>query len=181
MEKMKMPDLEKGFMINGYQEFNRWQTPILSVLKRTIKEKNQWAYLSQEVRAEVIGEDMITGHPNFYEFRVIDTWEGAYIMRSGSCMYGLNPFKNNVLLKSIAKKDKRAYEPINTRSYVHCPFTNAEIVSVQETIEMLNSNETERPNLYMDIEWTVDEVKYNLYSPCKYINFPNFEKEKTRK
>ena len=163
-----LPDLENGYMVMGYNQANRWQTNIESVLaKKDSNGDSQYAYMSHECRGEDVSPN-IFGSRN-YEFLVIKTWKGNYNLRSGSYNFGFNPFQN------FAKRSPlTVYEKTEAEVVVRCDNREASYLSVDETLDMLQHETPNKNNkLYMEVSYFLNGSNYIVYAPCRYTNFPN--------
>lgn len=151
---MLVPNLKDGYFVNAYGSIkNQWQTPVVSALKKTEDGKDYYSYMARECRNEALTEEngLISGHGANCEVRLLNTWEGNYIMRTNS-LY-------------LAKQKLREFELFDLISKVHCPLVEVEELDF-ETV--LNSLWEERNlNIYMSIEWD----NYTAYVPCRYMNY----------
>jgi len=163
------PDLRDGFMILNYNGNNRWQTGIECVLVRS-KEggEEERAYLSHECRAENVSADPFS-HPGDYEFVGISTWNGNYLIRSGSCFYGFNPFSS-----SRRNTFGPTYEKTSQIFLVSCKNREAHYLSFDEALELLQQNfGNGYKKLYIKATFKRSGYKYTIYAPANYINFPS--------
>jgi hypothetical protein len=165
-------------MINHHAFWNRWQTHVVSALRRTSRTgQEDWAYLSNEVRAEAIldEEGRIFNGTEPYEFCVLQSWLGTFILRSGSCLYGFNPLRNYRLCNRFKVRGNSSfYVKCDYASLVVCPQVEVVPIGFQEALSFLQEEDREKHNrIYMRIAWQDGDWKYDLYTPCKYLNFPN--------
>ena len=96
------PDLLRGYMINGGENQNLWQTDIQNILSRQDREgRKDWAYLAKSCRAEYVSPLQIFGD-SFFEAAVVQDWNGTFMLRSGSALYPILPWQK----KKIAARRK---------------------------------------------------------------------------
>ena len=170
---MKVPDLENGFMILNHNTANRWQTNIEAVLVKEAGAKNrdgsddqdQYSYLSHECRSENVGEDPFDHADALYVG--ISTWSGNLVFGSGSSIWRKSP--------------KFQMRGTNNQHVVNCEEVNAKFVSFDEVLRNLQSDCSYGfRRLYTELIYTHLGVTYRLYTPCRYLNFPNPELEKKK-
>ena len=155
----EVPDLESGFMILNRDTPNRWQTRIESALVR--KESNhgsEYAYLSHECRSENVGEDPF-GHGDAL-FVGISTWSGNFFLGSGSSLFRKN----------------QKFHPRETQNefLVSCKSRAITYLDFDNVLTYLQRDcESSYEVIYTEIEFCINNQEYLLYTPCRYINFPN--------
>lgn len=150
-EDLSKIDIRKSF-IHFISEKNSWRTNIKSILSA----KNKKIFLVKECRAETISEHPFN-HPGKYEFLGIIEDDKTHFIRTSPNEGN----KENVQLNAPTKNKKYIIE------------SNVNYLSFDEVNEILLLGET--INIYCEIEYEYEGIKYNLISKCEYINY-NSEK-----
>jgi hypothetical protein len=175
---MTVPDLAGGFIVNGFDKANRWQTFIEAALcRRDADGETRWAYLSTPCRAEFVTEQRIFGE-RYAEVVRAHTWDGTFTMRSGAALYRLNPWRNRRpgAIPAGAAASRLHYSPSEARDLVNCDAVTATEVAYADLLASLQGPVDGRDNrLYFQVAWREGERAYDLFAPCRYINFPNPE------
>ena len=142
-----MINIHKSF-IHFIGEQNSWRTNIKTILST----KNKKYFLVKECRAELVGE-----HPFFhqgrYEFLAIVEDDKTHIIRTSAA----GSKQQNVQLNVPYKNKKYIVE------------SNVNYVSFEKINEIVSSGETN--NIYCEIEYEYETIKYSLISKCEYINY----------
>ena len=139
-------DLSKSF-IKIYSDTYLWRSNIQSIL---ISENNTY-YLLKEVVAEQMGErPFYNSHAHMF-MAVVDK-ESVRVFRSKP----VSEFKKNLFLTNMRS------EKIISKSMT-------KNMKLNEVYEALHSSQS--INIYCSIKYVFEEKKYNLISPCDYINF----------
>ena len=133
---------------------NCWRSNIRSILSTGDKDY----YLVKECRSELIGEHPFS-HPDRYE--VLEIIEGDKLHFIRTPAVGDNS-ENHQLDQSQLKIKKYIVE------------RNVNYLSFQKVHEITLSDKTN--NIYCEIEYEYEEIKYSLISRCEYINY-NSEKK----
>ena len=128
-----------------------WRSNIRSIL--STEDKNY--YLVKECRSESIGEHPFV-HPGRYE--VLEIIEGDRLHFIRTPAVGDNS-KNHQLDKSQLKIENYIVE------------RGVNYLSFQEVHEITLSEKTN--NIYCEIEYEYEAIKYSLISRCEYINYNN--------
>lgn len=160
------PDLLNGYVINGYDESNRWQTGVECVLRRRAEGGGeQTAYLSHECRAEAVGSRIFFG--GLYEFVVVAGWNKTLFLRHGASLYSLNPFKN------ARPRQRYCVEESRVAPRILCQEVPIQPLSLDETLLYLRRETPGKGNrLFMRLSWRQDGIDYDLFAPCRYTNYP---------
>lgn len=148
-------DLEKSF-IEIHSPKYKWRTSIQSVL---ISENNTY-YLMKEIRAENMSATpflnanrhlhvMLVNEKNIDIFRMMEV--GNYT-------------------KSVFRADKKIY-----KAKKNVVFNKIKFLNINEVQEILQYSKNVK--IYCSIEYTYDEIKYNLLSVCDYLNFNYKDKD----
>ena len=152
---MRMVDVNKSFIHFG-DEGNSWRTNIKSILST----ENKNFFLVKECRAELLGE-----HPflyrDRYEFLGIIEDDKTHFIRTSV----VDDNKGNVPLNAQEKNKKYIVE------------SNVNYLSFEKIHEIVSSGKTN--NIYCEIEYEYEAIKYSLISKCEYINY-NTEKNGDR-
>ena len=143
-----MINIDKSF-IHFAGKKNDYRTNIKSILST----ENKKIFLVKECRAESIGEHPFIGHPDSYEFLGIVEDDKTHFIRTSS----VDGNKGNVQLKAPTKNKKYIVE------------SNVNYLSFEEVNEIVSSGKT--INIYCEIEYEYEGIKYNLISKCEYINY----------
>ena len=143
-----MINIEKSF-IHFVGEKNSRRTNIKSILST----ENKKFFLVKECRAESVGEHPFFNQPGRYEFLEIIKDDKTHIIRTSS----VDVNKGNVQLKAPTKNKKYIVE------------SNVNYLSFEEVNEIALSGKT--INIYCEIEYEYEGIKYNLISKCEYINY----------
>lgn len=165
---MRVPDLQKGYMINTYEAFNRFQTSVECVLVRERADgKIIKAHLSSRCRPEGISPTAIFSPIVFYTFGICHTDEQNYAVYIGSSQCSRNPFR---------RASRPNFIPTDQRSVVHCPEVAAVPVSFDEVLADLQKEGPGKDNqYYMRVSWEAAGERFSLFTSCGYINFPHPE------
>ena len=145
-----MINIDKSF-IRFIGEQNSWRTNIKSILST----ENKKIFLVKECRAELVGEHPFF-HPDRYEFFAIIEDDKTHFIRTS--IVGGN--KGNVQLNARSNKK-------------HIVESNVNYLSFEKIHEIVSSGKTN--NIYCEIEYEYEAIKYSLISKCEYINY-NTEK-----
>ena len=152
---MRVINIHESF-IHFSDEGNSWRTNIKSILST----ENKKFFLVKECRAESIGE-----HPFFhtgrYEFLGIVEDDKTHFIRKSA----VDGNKGNIQLSSQVKNKKYIVE------------SNVNYLSFEKVNEIVSSGKTN--NIYCEIEYEYEAIKYRLISKCEYINY-NTEKNGDR-
>ena len=143
-----MINIDKSF-IHFVGEKNFWRTNIKSILST----ENKKFFLVKECRAESVGEHPFFNHPGRYEFLGIIEDDKTHFIRTSS----VDVNKGNVQLNDPMKNKKYIVE------------SNVNYLSFEEVGEILSSGKT--INIYCEIEYEYEGIKYSLISKCEYINY----------
>ena len=170
---VKVPDFENGFMMLNHNTANLWQTRVEAVLVKeaggdsrdSSDDQDKYSYLSHECRAEDVSED---------PFREGDYLYVGVSTYSGDCLFG-----NGSSLRR--KSPKFQMRGTNNQHFVNCEEVNAKFISFDEVLRNLQSDCSYGfRRLYTELIYTHLGVTYRLYTPCRYLNFPNPELEKKK-
>ncbi len=140
-------NLNKSF-INFITKENSWRTNIESSLIT----QNKKFYLVKEIRAEAVGEHPFS-HYRKYEFLGIVENDKTHIIRTSST----DGRKKNVQLNTPLKFKKNIVE------------SNINYLNIEEVREIISSGKIK--NIYSEIEYEHEGIKYNLITKCDYINY----------
>jgi hypothetical protein len=147
-EDLSKIDISKSF-IHFVSEKNSWRTNIKSILST----KNKKIFLVKECRAEAVSEHPFSDHPGRYEFLGIIEDDKTHFIRTSAT----DGNKGNVQLNDPMKNKKYIVE------------SNVNYLSFEEVNEILLSGKT--INIYCEIEYEYEGIKYSLISKCEYINY----------
>ena len=143
---MRVINIHKS-SIHFVGEKNSWRTNIKSILST----ENKKIFLVKECRAELIGE-----HPFFhagrYEFLGIIEDDKTHLIRTSV----VDGNKGNTQLNAQLKNKKYIVE------------SNVNYLSFEKVNEIVSSGKTN--NIYCEIEYEYEAIKYSLISKCEYIN-----------
>lgn len=143
-----MINIDKSF-VHFVGEKISWRTNIKSILST----ENKKIFLVKECRAESVGEHPFFNHPNRYEFLGIIEDDKTHFIRTSS----VDANKGNVQLNAQLKNKKYIVE------------SNVNYLSFEEVNEIVSSGKT--INIYCEIEYEYEGIKYSLISKCEYINY----------
>ena len=143
-----MINIDKSFIHFGFEKTSS-RTNIKSILST----KNKKIFLVKECRAESIDEHPFFNHPGRYEFLGIIEDDKTHFFRTSS----VDANKKNVELNSLTKNKKYIVE------------SNVNYLSFEEVNEIVLSGKT--INIYCEIEYEYEGIKYSLISKCDYINY----------
>ena len=149
---MRVIDIHKSF-IHFIGKKNSWRLNIKSILST----ENKKIFLVKECRAESVGEHPFLNHPGRYEFLGIIEDDKTHFIRTS--VVGSN--EKNDQLKTQLKNKKYIVE------------SNVNYLSFEKVHEIVSSGKT--INIYCEIEYEYEGIKYSLISKCEYINY-NTEK-----
>jgi hypothetical protein len=145
-ENFSKIDLNKSF-IDIIAQYS-WRTNISASLTT----ENKKFYLTKEIRAEKIGDHPFFRYPA-YRFFTITENDKIYIIKTPSTDRG----KKNVVLNTSLKTRKNIVE------------SNTNYLNFEEVYEILLSGKIK--NIYSEIEYEYEGIKYNLITKCDYINY----------
>jgi len=127
-------------------------------IKSTLSTENKKFFLVKECRAEVIGERPFFNHSGRYEgFGIIEDNDKAYMIKTSA----VDANKGNIQSFTQFKNKKYIVE------------SNVNYLSFEKVNEIVSSGKT--INIYCEIEYEYEGIKYSLISKCEYINY-NTEK-----
>ena len=152
---MRIINIHKSF-IHFVGEKNSWRTNIESILST----ENKKIFLVKECRGESIGEHPFF-HPGRYEFLTIIEDDKTHIIRTSV----VDGNKGNVQLNVRQKNKKYIVE------------SNVNYLSFEKIHEIVSSGKTN--NIYCEIKYEYETIKYSLITKCEYINY-NTEKKGDR-
>ena len=152
---MKVIDIHKSF-IHIIKTENSWRTNIKSILST----ENKKFFLVKECRNELVGEHPFF-HPGRYEFLGIIEDDKTHFIRTSV----VDGNKGNVQLNAQQKNKKYIVE------------SNVNYLSFEKIHEIVSSGKTN--NIYCEIKYEYEGIKYSLISKCEYINY-NIEKNDDR-
>lgn len=177
MDKVRLPDIQDGFMVLNHDRKNRWTTPIECLLVRKKDGENESrSYLGHECRAELVGEDPFSHPGGNYEHVSLCTWAGNYYIRSGFYSLGFKLSR-----KHSRKYSKETYQKIDFDFRVSCTDREVHYLPFEDLISLLQKDFIGGyRKIYMEITFQQSGFIYKVYTLCRYINFPNPEKEKVR-
>lgn len=142
-----MINFDKSF-IHFIGKENSWRTNIESVLIT----ENKKFYLVKEIRAELVGEHPFS-HPGRYEFLGIVEDDKTHLIRTSSTDGNQGIVQLNT--------------PLKNKKYI--VESNVNYLSFEEVNEIVSSGKTN--NIYSEIEYEYEGIKYNLMIKCEYINY----------
>ena len=124
--------------------------------------------MSHECRGERVSPDIFGTHQN-YEFVFIKAWNGHVCLRSGSSNYGFNPIRN-----FLGKAPETTYTIGNYGVKTNCKMRMARELDFAEALEFSQEKDGDKTNkVYMLIDYEIGPCKYELYAPCKLMNYPS--------
>ncbi len=144
-----MIDINKSFIHFFTSEDMGWRTNIKSVLSS--KSKN--FFLVKECRAETMSQRPFFNHQGRYEFLAIVENDKVHVIRTSATDGNKNNIKLDTSLKNIKYKIENKINPLRFEE-VH------EILLTGKTI-----------NIYCEIEYEHEGIKYSLISKCEYLNY----------
>lgn len=147
-----MINIDKSF-IHFVGEKDSWRTNIKSILST----ENKKIFLVKECRAESVGEHPFFNHPGSYEFLGIIEDDKTHFIRTSSV--------------DANKKSVQLNAPIKNKKYI--VESNVNHLSFEKVQEIVSSDKT--INIYCEIEYEYEGIKYSLITKCEYINY-NTEK-----
>ena len=157
-EDLNKIDIRKSFIhIMELDNTSAWRTNIESVLIS----KNKNIFLLKECRSETISQRPFFDHQGRYEVFVIVENDNIYFVRTSAT----DGNDGNIQLTPSIKNKKYIAE------------SNANLLSFDEVYEILLSGKT--INIYCNIEYEHEEIKYNLITKCEYINY-GFDKNNNK-
>jgi hypothetical protein len=140
-------DLGKSF-VHFTGPKNCWRADIRSILTF----ENNSLFLVKECRSELINANPFD-HPGRYEvFTIVDD-DKSYFVRTSP----LDSNFKNIQLNAQLKNKKNIVK------------SDIEYLSFERVNEILSSDDP--TNIYCEIEYEYESIKYNLTSKCEYINF----------
>jgi len=146
-KNQKKIDLEKSF-VHFIGPKNSWRTNIKSILTF----EGNSLLLAKECRAENIGENPFNQTGRYEIFGIIDG-DKTYLIRT-------KPIEGNFKNLELNNQIKNKKDIVNTE---------VEYLSFERVYEIVSSHET--INIYCEIEYKYENIKYNLISKCEYINY----------
>lgn len=162
----RAPDLLRGFMVNTYTYYNRFQTFIDCALFGEAPDgREKFAYLSSRCRPESIGQDELFSKVGLYDFAAIHSSDGTLALHAGSAETSRNFLK---------ARPAHYVSPLLHPSHVECPQAEITVLPLDAVLNELQSAETGRDNLlYLRCDWEDASGRWSLFAPCRYTNFPH--------
>ncbi len=163
---MLAPDILGGFMVHGTDQDNTWQTHVEAALFRTDPDgTRRRALLASDCRAEHVGPPRIFGK-RLSEVAVLDCWTGRYMLRAGAGLYPTGRWRTDDT------------DPLHCGAgpagWVHCPEVATEQLPFDAVLAELAAPPQGRDNhLYMRLAWRQGDHGYELFAPCRYLNYRN--------
>lgn len=152
-------------MVHGTDQDNTWQTYIVGALTRTTDGRRQAAYLASDCRAEHVGPPRIFGK-RLSEVAVLDSWDGRFMVRAGAGLYPMGRWRTD-------DTDRLHCGPAPA-GLVQCPDVPVQALSFDEVLAEVNAPPQGRDNhLHMRLSWRNGDHAYDLYAPCRYLNYRN--------
>ena len=145
---MKVIDIHKSF-IHIIKTENSWRTNIKSILST----ENKKFFLVKECMAESMGEHPFSHYTTHELLSIIEDDKTHFIRTSA-----VDSNKGNVQLNDQLTKNKK-----------HIVESNVNYLSFEEVNEIVSSGKT--INIYCEIEYEYEAIKYTLISKCEYINY----------
>ena len=146
-DDLKKIDIHNS-VIHFIEEKNSWRTDIKSILIT----ENQKIYLVKECRAEKVGKHPFL-HIGRYEFLGIVEDDKTHFIRTSAT----GDKKSNLQLNA----------PIKNKKYII--KSNVEYLNFEEVHKIVSSGKIN--NIYCEIEYYYEGIKYNLITKCEYINY----------
>jgi hypothetical protein len=147
VEKIQKINLKKSF-VHFTGPRNCWRADIKSILTF----ENNSLFLVKECRSELIGANPFN-HPGRYEFLTIVDDDKTHFIRTSP----LDGNFKNIQLNAQMKNKKNIVK------------ADIEYLSFERVNEIVSSDKT--TNIYCEIEYEYESIKYNLTSKCEYINY----------
>jgi len=180
------PDLKDGFMVNGIGTANRWTTEIRSVVEERGTADGA-AYLSQECRVENVpfmSADPDSGGPIFDGAK---PWEFVvYLAGSKTCqistadievveqnLIGAGQTIDEMVVPSTLHEAECLSEAVCSRREIR-------EISYAEALTALQHDRLNLRDTFMKVSWSRLGKTYDLYCPCRYINYPDPERGESR-
>ncbi|MBF0353758.1 MAG: hypothetical protein HQL43_00785 [Alphaproteobacteria bacterium] len=161
-----VPDLDRGYLINTYSDYNRFQTSIEAFLEIDHGGERQEMYLSNACRPESISPESIFNGEH-YAFRLLGTNQKTYKLSSGSSMCSRNFLKAKPSIGQFFREQ-------TTPTKLVCTRHDVRPLSFDQALDYLTREDLNKHNrLFMAIDWRQDGAAYRLTAPCRYVNFPN--------
>ena len=145
---MRVINIHKSF-IHLVEEKNSHRNNIESILST----ENKKFFLLKECRAELSPSEKPFSHPGRYEFFPIVEGDKTHLIRTSA----VDGNKGNIQLNAIPKNKKYIVE------------SNVNYLSFEKVYEIVLSRKTN--NIYCEIEYEYEAIKYSLISKCEYINY----------
>ncbi|TAN55802.1 MAG: hypothetical protein EPN26_04780 [Rhodospirillales bacterium] len=167
---MQAPDLLNGYLVNTFESFNRFQTDVECALLTTEADgRERFAYLSSLCRPESISPSEIFNEM-IYSFAMVTTEQGVFALRSGSSLISRNPFH--------PQRPDSFFQTTQHKTHIVCPNVEVHEYSFDELLSYLQGEAPGKNNhIYMRIEWQEGSRLRRLFTHCRYINFPNPERD----
>ena len=153
-----MINIDKSF-VHFVGEKNSWRTNIKSILST----ENKKIFLVKECRAESVGEHPFFNHPGRYEFLGIIEDDKTHFIRTSST----DGDKGNVQLNTPYLDSYGWEKALKSKKYI--VESNVNYLSFEEVNEIVSSGKTN--NIYCEIEYEYEGIKYNLITESEYINY----------
>lgn len=165
----KMPDLMHGSITIGLNSDsgNAWKTYIEAALIAD----DEKAFLATNCRAEHVREKGDLIGRRFSEVSVISTSNKDWIIRSGTGIW--HPFRRRI-------SEKLHYGEIFGGTNVYCPEVDVRTLTFEELYEDV-SNADRDNNIYMRVTYIYDGRNFEIFCPCRYINYANSPRQTAEK
>lgn len=171
------PDLENGQVVNGDENANRWMTEIQCVLRITGEHPKEF-YLSQECRAEHVpfsathqgAAEIFFRHP-IMEFLTYSEEDRFRLIPGNDLLLGPHEYRN-----PVGDIDKVTFNPDSSNvgvSEIRADERSVVVQSLPDLLDGIRAGTLSVRSLYQRVRWQADGVACELFSPCRYVNFPD--------
>ncbi|OHC73302.1 MAG: hypothetical protein A3G18_12145 [Rhodospirillales bacterium RIFCSPLOWO2_12_FULL_58_28] len=176
------PDLMGGFMLNGKGGGNLWSTEIQSALRETSDAGSHNAYLSHECRMENLpfSSGYLGGGETIFQRN--KPWEFLLYVAGGKtrqlCVVDVELVPDHDIARQPVPD---MLLPINidltgnVDSEPFCADRRIEYMPHETALSALRKNRLRIREVFLHVSWSAENAKFDLFCPCRYINFPPLE------
>ena len=177
MTETRAPDLDDGFVVLGSSSPNSWSTEIRCAVREHRPDGSRLHYLSKECRSEDIA--IRDGSAAGRIFQSERSWEFLMAIVDGQPMQMTNSDVTIIPIDTEAEhrvsdcviKPMAMAEDFTVE--VHCPLRETTRLTFSEVLEGLRERILPIRKLFMKIAVRSDGASFEIFCPCRYVNFGN--------
>ncbi len=177
MAPAQVPDIENGFLVLGASSPNSWSTEVLSAVRVDASDGSHVHYLSKECRSEDIAFQ--GGSAAGRIFQSERSWEFLMAILDGRPKQMTN---SDITIIPIEGNDDRhvsdcVIKPMTMAedftAEIHCPLREVTPLPLPDVLGGLRARALPIRNLFMKITVSSGGAPFEIFCPCRYVNFGN--------